>query len=42
MAEYQKIIFLNPENSEIFAELGSIYEQINDVTSAILMYKKAN
>lgn len=39
--EYTKIIFLQPENAYIYKLLAQVYVKLNDLTAAILLYKKS-
>ncbi|KAL4464320.1 hypothetical protein ABPG72_017106 [Tetrahymena utriculariae] len=39
---FTKVIFLKSNQSETYKELADAYSQINDISTAIMLYKKAN
>lgn len=42
IAEYQKAIFLQSQNPLYYKELGDVFIEMGDISSAILMYNKSN
>lgn len=40
--EYNRIIFLDPNNAKMYAERGNLFIKICDLGSAIANYRKAN